>query len=153
MEMLRVLMEDPKLQEPDQRFIETMKDFAATYAFKNASTEDFRKMVEKHSGKRMDWFFNEWVYGREVPHYDFHYNLKDGGGGKTILEYSVKQSDVSDQFVMLLPVYVHVNGQPRRLGFFTIQGPQEVHGEVPLPLRPEKVTLDEFHSILCTVSQ
>jgi hypothetical protein len=39
------------------------------------------------------------------------------------------------------------------LGFLAIQGPREVHGEVPLPLRPEKVTLDEFHSILCTVSQ
>ena len=153
LEMLRALMEDPRLQEPDQRFIEMMKDFAATYASKNASTEDFRKMVEKHFGERMDWFFNEWVYGREVPHYDFHYNLKDGGGGKTILEYSVKQSDVSDQFVMRVPVYAHVNGQPRRLGFVAIQGPREGHGEVPLPLRPEKVTLDEFHSILCTVNQ
>jgi len=153
LEMLRVLMEDPKLQEPDQRFIAMMKDFAATYASKNASTEDFRKMVEKHSGQPMDWFFNEWVYGREVPHYDFHYNLKDGGGGKTVLEYSVKQSDVSDQFKMRVPVYVHVNGQPHRLGFLAMQGPGEIHGEVPLPLRPEKVTLDEFHSILCTVSQ
>ncbi|MGO8734211.1 MAG: M1 family metallopeptidase [Terriglobia bacterium] len=153
MEMLRALMEDPKLREPDQRFIEMMRDFAATYASKNASTEDFRKMVEKHSGQPMDWFFNEWVYGREVPHYDFHYDLKDGGGGKTTLEYFVKQSEVSDQFTMRVPVYAHVKGQPRRLGFITIQGPQEIHGEVPLPMRPEKVTLDEFHSILCTVNQ
>jgi len=153
LEMLRALMEDPRLREPDQRFIEMMKDFAATYASKNASTEDFRKMVEKHFGQPMDWFFNEWVYGREVPHYDFHYNLKDGGGGKTILEYSVKQSDVSDQFTMRVPLYAHVNGQPRLLGFLATQGPRENHGEVSLPLRPEKVTLDEFHSILCTVSQ
>jgi hypothetical protein len=153
MEMLRVLMENPQLQEPDQRFIETMRDFAATYASKNASTEDFRKIVEKHTGQPMDWFFNEWVYGREIPHYDFHYNLKDGGGGKTILEYSVKQSEVSDQFMMRLPVYAHVNGQPRRLGLITIQGPREDRGQVALPFRPEKVTLDEFHSILCTVNQ
>jgi hypothetical protein len=153
LEMLRALMEDPKLREPDQRFIEMMRDFAATYASKNASTEDFRKMVEKHFGQPMDWFFNEWVYGREVPHYDFHYNLKDAGGGKTILEYSVKQSDVSNEFTMRVPVYAHFSGQPRRLGFLAIQGPREVHGEVSLPLRPEKVTLDEFHSILCTVNQ
>jgi hypothetical protein len=153
LEMLRVLLEDPRLREPDQRFIETMRDFRATYASKNASTEDFRKIVEKHFGEPMEWFFNEWVYGREVPHYDFHYDLKDGGGGKTILEYSLKQSEVSDQFAMRVPVYVQVNGQPRRLGFLAIQGPREVHGQVALPFRPEKVTLDEFHSILCTVSQ
>jgi hypothetical protein len=153
LEMLRVLMENPQLQQPDQRFIEMMRDFAATYAAKKASTEDFRKIVEKHTGETMEWFFNEWVYGTEVPHYDFHYTLKDGGGGKTILEYSVKQSDVSNQFAMRVPVYVYVNGQPRRLGLLAIQGSREVQGNVALPLRPEKVTLDEFHSVLCTVSQ
>ena len=153
LEMLRTLLEDPWLREPDQPFIDTMKDLTATYASKNASTEDFRKIVEKHAGQSMEWFFNEWVYGRDVPHYDFHYNLKDAGGGKTILEYSVKQSQVSDQFVMRVPVHIHVQGQPRRLGFFTVQGSQEVHGQLALPLRPEKVTLDEFHSILCTVNQ
>ena len=153
MEMLRALMENPALREPDERFIAMMKDYGATYASMNASTEDFRRIVEKHFGQPMDWFFNEWVYGREVPHYDFHYDLKDGSGGKTILEYSVKQSEVSDQFMMRVPFYAYVNGQPRRLGFFVIHGPQEIHGEIPLPLRPEKVTLDEFHSILCTVSQ
>jgi aminopeptidase N len=153
LEMLRVLMEDPQLPEPDQRFIETMRDFAATYASKNASTEDFRKTVEKHSGQPMDWFFNEWVYGTEVPHYDFHYNLKDGEGGKTILEYSVKQSEVSDQFVMRVPVYAHVNDQPGLLGFLAIQGSRELHGQIALLMRPEKVTLDEFHSILCKVNQ
>jgi hypothetical protein len=153
MEMLRLLMENPKLPEPDQAFIETMRDFAASYASKNASTEDFRKVVEKHTGQPMDWFFNEWVYGREVPHYDFHYNLQNGGGGQTILEYWLRQSEVSDQFTMRVPAYWHLNGRPRRLGFFTIQGSRELHGQVTLPQRPEKVTLDEFHSILCTVNQ
>ena len=153
MEMLRLLLEDPRLPEPDQHFIEMMRDFGATYASQNASTEDFRKVVEKHFGESMEWFFNEWVYGREVPHYDFHYDLKEGGEGKTIMEYSLKQSEVSDEFAMPVPVYVHVNGQPRRLGFLKIKGPHETHGQVALPLRPEKVTLDEFHSILCAVSQ
>ena len=153
LEMLRVLLEDPRLQEPDQHFIETMRDFTATFASKNASTEDFRKIVEKHAGQPMEWFFNEWVYGRDVPHYDFHYTLEDGSDSKTILEYALKQSEVSNQFEMRVPVYMYVNGQPRRLGFFSVQGPQEVHGKVALPLRPEKVTLDEFHSILCTVNQ
>ena len=153
LEMLRVLLEDPTLREPDQKFIETMRDFVTTYASRNASTEDFRKIVESHIKEPMDWFFNEWVYGREIPHYDFHYNLRDAGGGKTVLEFSAKQSEVSDQFTMRVPVYVHVNGQPHRLGSINFHGTREIQGQVPLPLRPEKVTLDEFHSILCTVSQ
>ena len=153
LEMLRALLEDPQLREPDQRFIDTMKDFTTTYASKNASTEDFRKIVEKHSSQPMDWFFNEWVYGRDVPHYDFHYNLADGEGGKTILEYWLKQSEVSDQFVMRLPLFAYVNGQPHLMAVLGVQGSREVHGKAALALHPEKVTLDEFHSILCTVSQ
>ena len=153
MEMLRTLMEDPRSQEPDQRFIETMRDFQTTYASKTASTEDFRRMVEKHAGQSMEWFFNQWVYGRDIPHYDFRYNLTDTGGGKTILEVSLRQSEVPEQFKMRLPVYGYISGQPRRLGFLAVQGSNEVHGQIPLPFRPQKVTLDEFHSILCTVSQ
>ena len=153
LEMLRMLFENPQLQEPDQLFIKMMRDFVTTYASRNASTEDFRKIVEKHANEPMDWFFNQWVYGREIPHYDFHYSRQDAGGGRTILEMSAKQSEVSDQFKMRLPVFIHVNGQPRRLGFLPVHGSREVHGRVTLPVRPEKVTLDEFHSILCTVSQ
>jgi len=130
-----------------------MRDFVASYPNKNASTEDFRRIVEKHAGDPMDWFFNQWVYGTEVPQYDFSYSLKPGEGGKTILQFSITQSGVSDQFYMRMPVYAFLNGQPRRLGFLSVKGPATFKGETPLPFRPEKVTLDEFHSILCTVRQ
>ncbi len=43
MEMLRMLMYDPKLKAHDGRFIAMMHDFYSTFAGKNASTEDFRK--------------------------------------------------------------------------------------------------------------
>jgi hypothetical protein len=153
LEMLRALMETPQLPEPDQPFIEMMRDFAKTYSSQNASTEDFRKIVEKHWRHPMDWFFNEWVYGTDVPHYDFKYKLKDGAGGKTVLAYSLKQSEVSDQFVMRVPIYIQIKNQSHRVGFFSVTGAQEIHGEVPLPIRPDKVTIDEYHSILCTINQ
>ncbi len=63
-------MHDP--QTGDKDFIAMMHDFVATYLHKNASTESFKLIVEKHmkpsldSGRgtaRMDWFFREWVYG------------------------------------------------------------------------------------------
>jgi hypothetical protein len=51
-----------------------MKDFVQTHFNKDVSTEDFKRIIEKHitpamnidkSGK-MDWFFNEYVYGTGV---------------------------------------------------------------------------------------
>jgi aminopeptidase N len=147
--MLRTLMEDPKLPEPDARFIGMMRDFVSTYAGKNASTEDFRRVVEKHVGQPMDWFFDEWVYGTEIPRYDFSYQLKDGPAGKTVAQTMLKQSEVSDSFLMHLPFYFHLKGQVRRLGLLRIKGSSTFNGELTLPFRPEKITIDEYHSVLC----
>ncbi|MBI1750903.1 MAG: hypothetical protein HY234_11465 [Acidobacteria bacterium] len=151
LEMLRAMMEDPNAPNPDQHFIAMMRDFASTYAGKNASTEDFRRIVEKHMGEPMGWFFEEWVYGTEVPHYDFMYQLKDVGGGKTQVQMTITQSGVSEAFVMRVPVYVTVNGRSMRLGLMSVQGSRKVTDIVTLPVRPERVTLDDNHSILCTI--
>jgi hypothetical protein len=153
LQMLREMMWDPSQKSLDAGFITMMRDFVSTYAGKNASTEDFRRVVEKHMGRPMDWFFNQWVYGTETPHYDFSYQLKDGPGGKTILQASIAQSEVSSQFAVDLPIYVFVKGQPRRLGVLRPVGTTSFTAEIPLNFRPEKVTIDEARDILCTVRQ
>ncbi len=153
LEMLRALMEDPKSQNPDAPFIAMMRDFVTTYAAKNPSTEDFRRVVEKHTHGSMDWFFNEWVYGTETPHYDFSYQLREGGNNQTLLHVTLTQSNVSDSFAMKVPIYIFLEGQPRRLGFLSMRGSSTFEREIPLPVHPEKVTVDEYHSILSTVRQ
>ncbi|HUU12098.1 MAG TPA: M1 family aminopeptidase [Terriglobia bacterium] len=153
MEMLRMMMEDPRSQEPDTRFIRMMRDFVSTYAGKNASTEDFRRVVEKHMGEPMDWFFNEWVYGMETPQYDFKWNLQDTNDGKTLLRVTLTQSGVSDSFEMRVPLYVQLDGKVQRLGFAKIRGATTSNNEIVLPFHPEKVMLDENRSVLCQVRQ
>ncbi len=46
-----------------------------------------------------------------------------------------------------------LNGQTRGLGFLSIRGPTTFTADIPLPFQPEKVYLDEYHSILCTMKQ
>ena len=95
----------------DRPFQEMMKDFVQTYYNQNVSTEDFKRIVEKHmtnemdldGNQRLDWFFNEWVYGTEIPSYRFEYQLNDDG--KT-LSGKLTQSGVSDHFKMLIPLYL-----------------------------------------------
>ena len=153
LEMLRVLMWDANSKNPDAPFMAMMKDFVTTYSAKNASTEDFRRIVEKHMKEPMGWFLDEWVYGTEIPHYDFNYQLKDAGAGKTQLTIAVKQSEVSDSFRMRVPVEAVINGQLHRLGLLDITGARSLTQSVELPMRPEKVVLDGESSILCTISQ
>jgi aminopeptidase N len=153
--MLRMLMFDNKTG--DKPFIDMMHDFVSTYMNRNASSEDFQKVVEKHMSPqlnvagngKMDWFFSEWLYGITVPRYKFDYTLSDADGGKCVLKGTVTQSEVNENFVMPVPVYVDIDGHITRLGTVTMRGnstSKEIN--VPLPKRPKRVTINYWHDIL-----
>ena len=153
MEMLRAIMYDPRIKNPDGRFIAMMQDFVKSYADQNASTEDFRKIVEKHMGEPMEWFFNEWVYGTAIPTYDFSYAVADAGGGQTELTMTITQSNVGESFQMRLPVYIAVQGEMRYLGTINAAGTKPQKTSVKLPMRPDRVLLDPGRSILAEIRQ
>jgi hypothetical protein len=153
LEMIRLLMEDSRQRDPDQHFIDMMHDFVATYANRNASTADFQHIVEKHMGEPMDWFFNEYVYGTEIPTYDFQYTIKPAPGGKSILQCSLTQSRVSDQFQMRVPVYLAMGKGIQRRGFIHVKGSTTVPVEIPLSARPDRISIDEYHDVLAIEHQ
>jgi aminopeptidase N len=157
--MLRAMMYDPKTG--DQRFIDMMHDFVKTHYNQNASTERFKRMVEKHmtprmdldENKRMDWFFNDWVYGTELPRYRIEYTLATETDGKVLLKATVSQSGVSENFKMLVPIYLDFDGKWVRLGLASITGNATTPElKIRLPQRPKRVVLNAFHDVLALES-
>jgi len=73
--MLRMLMLDLKTMNED-RFTLMMQDFYKSYQGKRASTADFRRIVERHTGADMGWFFDEWVDGTALPTYRVAYRTE-----------------------------------------------------------------------------
>ncbi len=67
----------------------------------------------------MDWFFNEWVYGTEIPSYRFEYQLAPDGSA---ISGRIMQSGVSDNFKMLVPIYVDFGKGFTRIGAATLRG-------------------------------
>ena len=152
--MLRSIMYSP--QEQDKPFIAMMHDFVASHRDRPASTESFKAIVEKHMSKtmdlagngRMDWFFNEWVYGTEVPRYHMDYQLLPVEGGKVKLHMTITQSEVDDHFVMLVPVFADFGKGMVRIGQLGIAGNSTRTADVVLPIKPKKVALDAYKEIL-----
>ncbi len=153
--MLRSLMFDQK--EGDKPFIEMMKDFVTTYRNRSASTEDFQRIAEKHIQRQMNvmgdgklnWFFSEWVYGTAIPKYKFDYTVTAESDGTWILHANLTQSEVPDNYVMLVPLYVDFDGQMRRLGQARITGSTIMSDmKVKLPAKPRKVSINAFHDVL-----
>jgi hypothetical protein len=152
-EMLRTLLYDPKQQNPDTRFITMMHDFTKTFAGQNASTADFQKIVEKHIGKSMNWFFTQWVYGTAIPKYNFAYHILDAGDGQAQVGITIAQSGVPNSFQMALPLYAVVKGETKYVGLISVAGNGPIKTSIKLPIRPEKLLLDPGHSILAEIDQ
>ncbi|MDT8070818.1 MAG: M1 family aminopeptidase [Terriglobia bacterium] len=152
LQMLRSIMYTPG----DKLFIDTMHDFVQTYQGRAASTEDFEKIVERHMTKamdlqgsgKMDWFFREWVYGTEVPKYQFEYQLTPADGGKVKLSMKITQSEVDPNFAMLVPVFADFGKGMMRIGQVAVVGNSTRTGETLLPMQPKKVALNVERDIL-----
>jgi len=152
--MLRSMMYDPN--EKDKPFIAMMHDFVEKHRDRPASTESFKAIAEKHMTKlmdldknsRLDWFFDEWVYGTQVPKYHFEYQLAGGDSGNVKLHMTIAQSQVDDHFSMLVPVYADFGKGMIRIGQIGLAGNTTRNVDFTLPSQPKKVALNAYKEIL-----
>ncbi|MFL6334671.1 MAG: carboxypeptidase regulatory-like domain-containing protein [Pyrinomonadaceae bacterium] len=148
--MLRMMMYDRKTV--DAQFSEMMKDFIKTNYNKDVSTEDFKRAVERHmtpemnvmGNGRMDWFFDEYVYGTEMPSYRLEYSINGNA-----VTGRVTQSGVSDNFHMIVPLYADYGKGWVRLGAATMHGNTTTDlGTLNLPQPPKRLAVAAFKDVL-----
>ena len=98
-------------------------------------------MVEKHmtpdmqrlGDGKMDWFFDEYVYGTALPTYKVDSNFEKNGDGGVVLSVKITQSDVDDKFRMLVPLYLELaDGRVASLGRVALVGNNFQDGKIPL---------------------
>lgn len=53
--------------DDDEAWWGTLRDFNLRHRYGNASTEDFRAVLEARTGRDWERFFREWVYGEGTP--------------------------------------------------------------------------------------
>jgi aminopeptidase N len=137
--MIRMMMWMPR--DGDARFQATMHDFVESHRLQAATTEDFKAVVEKHmspqmdldGNHRMDWFFNEYVYGTDLPTYHFESQLTPNDKG-TSLHLKLVQSGVPDSFKMMVPMYLEMDdGKILRAGSINITGNKTIEQTIQLP--------------------
>jgi aminopeptidase N len=61
----------------DSIFWKGIRNFYSLYAGRNASTEDFRKVMESVSGQKLEQFFKQWLYTAGHPQLDISYSFKN----------------------------------------------------------------------------
>src|SRR5258708_2114548 len=158
--MIRMMMWNN--QAGDQNFKETMHDFTGTFSGRAATTEDFKAIVEKHmtpemqriGDGKMDWFFDEYVYGTALPSYKLDSSFEKGADGDVVFTFKVTQSDVNDKFRMIVPIYLELaDGRTAFLGRVRLTGNNSTEGKVPLrgvKDAPRRAMLNYYDDVLAS---
>ena len=158
--MIRMMMWDNKTG--DQNFKAAMQDFVQTYSGKAATTEDFKAMMEKHmtpemdleGNHRLDWFFNEYVYGTALPSYKIDYTFDKDATANVVFGLKVTQSGVDDKFRMIVPIYLELaDGRTVNLGRVRLFGNTTVDEKLPLKgLKdaPKRALMNYYDDVLAS---
>jgi hypothetical protein len=64
----------------EDKYNKAMREFAAEFAGKPASTDDFRTIAEKNYGDQLTWFFSQWLDSTGAPEFKVKYTTYRLGG-------------------------------------------------------------------------
>ncbi len=62
------------------------------FAYGVATTSDFESVAEKIYGKKLDYFFNEWIFGQNYPSYSVHWNYSVFGNDIYNVKLNINQT-------------------------------------------------------------
>ncbi|MGC1483597.1 MAG: M1 family aminopeptidase [Candidatus Acidiferrum sp.] len=160
LQMLRMQMTNPRDKDPDQLFQAMMQDYCKTFDNKAASTEDFKAIVEKHMTRgmdldgnhKMDWFFNEYVYGMGEPQYSFHATTDTTADGKTHIKGEITRTGVPDTWKDAIPLYAHIGDRTIKMGLVSVTHASEPF-DFAIPGKIDRVSINDYEDLLAEVKQ
>jgi hypothetical protein len=125
---------------------------------KAASTEDFKAIVEKYmtrtmdldGNQKMDWFFNQYVYGTERPQYVFRATVTSTPDGKSSVKGTLERAGVPGNWKDVAPVYAHIGDKTFRLGAMAVTHDTEAL-DVVLPQKIDRLTINDYEDMIVSV--
>jgi hypothetical protein len=156
--MLRTMLRDPASKTPDARFTRLLAALLASHRHRALTTEDLRAAVEKvmtpamdlERSRSLDWFFDQWVRGTEIPRYAVEFSVKPAANPANgfVLRGTLKQSGVPENFVASVPLYApRASGKPALVGHVTTTGP-ETRFQFTVRSAPRKLLIDPHLTLL-----
>lgn len=146
MHMLRMVMLDP-VKRTDQTFWRFLRELSLLCNTKRFSNADVIALAEKHAGQKLDWFFDQWLFGRNIPEFAAQYDIVPEGD-QFAVNMTVRSDKVAGAFRM--PVLLRVEFADGSSEFVRqyAEGNLSTWKLGPFSKRPKEVHFNEFYSVL-----
>jgi aminopeptidase N len=85
-----------------------IRDYYRRYRNANASTDDFRQVMEQASGQDLAWFFRQWLTRSDLPRIEATWRADAGGRG---VEVTVRQTQPGEPYRLTVEIGLAIEGQ------------------------------------------
>ena len=91
----------------DEDFFRALSYYLHKHEFSNVVSTDFKIAIEEATGKNLDWFFEDWIYGGGYPIFEVSYQYLSE---RKLIDLTVKQIQpiIEAQDLFTLPVEITV---------------------------------------------
>lgn len=135
----------------DEAFFNGLRQYGQLYRYGNASTEDFRAVMEDVSGLSLFTFFNQWIYDQGYPEYQYAWNYSQSGAGYMIHLNVGQTQQNAPIFTMPIQYLIHTSAGDTTVTLLNSQQFQTY--DIFVTGVPSTVDFDPNHWILCKVQQ
>ena len=128
----------------DSTFFQAMRAYAndPTLMYKTASTADFQRNCEEVSGKNLQYFFNEWVYGEKYPQYSYRADVTKQPSSYRVTVTIRQSTQTTDPTFFTMPVDVRFVGPLEDTTIVVFNNQQDQVFVFSLAQAPDSVELD-----------
>ncbi|WP_160713828.1 M1 family metallopeptidase [Chitinophaga solisilvae] len=89
----------------DSAFFKSLNVYLKNNAFKSTEAHQLRLAFEEVTGRDMNWFFNQWYFGKGFPELDISYKYNDAAGKVTVILQQIQKDPKVWQLPMAIDIY------------------------------------------------
>ncbi|MEO0142772.1 MAG: M1 family metallopeptidase [candidate division WOR-3 bacterium] len=131
----------------DSVWLNLLSTYRDSFAYKNASTDDLKRITNQVLNGDYTWFFDEWVYQMGYPYYSILWNkIYESPNWRLILDITQIQTIGPAVFHMPLPLGINFSAGDTILTLAIDSSPQ--HFEFLLTQEPMQVVVDPQNWII-----
>jgi aminopeptidase N len=129
----------------EKNYLKLMREFAAKYEGKSASTDDFRKLSESVYGEKLLWFYSQWMDSTSAPEFKAKYTVYRLGSNKGFRIVGAISQDL-DLFRMPVNLKIDTDGrtEEKRIEVVGTDSPFSVETFG----RPRRIAIDPENRVL-----
>ena len=149
--MLRMMLIELETGD-DELFRKLMRDFFGEHLFSSATTIAFEMAVTEAFGTPMDWFFDQWVHGVNIPTYrpELEVSPLTDSADPFLLHGRIQQENVPNGFRMPVPIVIRFEDRPPITHRLWVDA-DTVDIEIPLPAQPSEILFNYHHGVLAHI--